>query len=410
MRLRRTCAEASCPDNKAQRRRRAKGAAQGEHQRVDREPARLRRLGGRRLGQARPARHGAAPPAARAAGREASGASVTGFDSADGELHGSRLRRRSCPASASWSRRLGAVSRTSGIGAAAALAARRGFGASQPATARSRRHRSRAPRGAACAATSNAFCGERLRIDEAAEAARQRRLRQQRPRAHRPRRAVMPRFALARQSRGAARRAWRSACAWRAATRRPSRAWRICARADSSRPRCARRDLAVALLDVTIKSQALAGAVRKEAQQATTAPAAVIRTLNIAFPCGSASGPPMGTWPSGINLTRLRQSCRNSGSMPRATGTCPALATHRADAALFRDDASVRRKERAMRLILGMILGAALTVGGAYVSDTATKSGRRRRSAPHGQLGRGRAQHRHRRSTMIKQGWAKLTG
>ena len=26
-----------------------------------------------------------------------------------------------------------------------------------------------------------------------------------------------------------------------------------------------------------------------------------------------------------------------------------------------------------MRLILGMILGAALTVGGAYVSDTATK-------------------------------------
>ena len=27
-----------------------------------------------------------------------------------------------------------------------------------------------------------------------------------------------------------------------------------------------------------------------------------------------------------------------------------------------------------MRLLLGMILGAALTVGGAYVSDTATKS------------------------------------
>ena len=45
-----------------------------------------------------------------------------------------------------------------------------------------------------------------------------------------------------------------------------------------------------------------------------------------------------------------------------------------------------------MRLLLGMILGAALTVGGAYVSDTATKPRSRRRVPPHGQLGRGRPQ------------------
>jgi len=63
-----------------------------------------------------------------------------------------------------------------------------------------------------------------------------------------------------------------------------------------------------------------------------------------------------------------------------------------------------------MRLILGMILGAALTVGGAYVTDTATKP-----STPGAEarpmvnwdvVGRNY-------DTVvgiIKQGWAKLTG
>ena len=52
-----------------------------------------------------------------------------------------------------------------------------------------------------------------------------------------------------------------------------------------------------------------------------------------------------------------------------------------------------------MRLLLGMILGAALTVGGAYVSDTATKPAPGAEVATHGQLGRGgpqlRCVHRH---------------
>jgi hypothetical protein len=63
-----------------------------------------------------------------------------------------------------------------------------------------------------------------------------------------------------------------------------------------------------------------------------------------------------------------------------------------------------------MRLILGMILGAALTVGGAYVTDTATKS-----STPGAEarpmvnwdvVGRNADTV----VTLIKQGWAKLTG
>jgi hypothetical protein len=46
-----------------------------------------------------------------------------------------------------------------------------------------------------------------------------------------------------------------------------------------------------------------------------------------------------------------------------------------------------------MRLILGMILGAALTVGGAYISDTAMKPAPGT-GATHGQLGRGQPEHR----------------
>ena len=63
-----------------------------------------------------------------------------------------------------------------------------------------------------------------------------------------------------------------------------------------------------------------------------------------------------------------------------------------------------------MRLILGMILGAALTVGGAYVSDTATKS-----TAPGAEAQRmvnWEVVGRNYDSVVaiIKQGWARLTG
>jgi hypothetical protein len=63
-----------------------------------------------------------------------------------------------------------------------------------------------------------------------------------------------------------------------------------------------------------------------------------------------------------------------------------------------------------MRLIFGMILGAALTVGGAYVSDTASKSSgpgvENRPMVNWDVVGRNVDT----LATMIKQGWAKLTG
>ena len=62
-----------------------------------------------------------------------------------------------------------------------------------------------------------------------------------------------------------------------------------------------------------------------------------------------------------------------------------------------------------MRLLLGMILGAALTVGGAYVSDTATKpSGSGADSRPMVNwdvVGRNVDAF----TAMVKDGWAKLT-
>jgi len=62
-------------------------------------------------------------------------------------------------------------------------------------------------------------------------------------------------------------------------------------------------------------------------------------------------------------------------------------------------------KERAMRLIFGMILGAALTVGGAYISDTASK-------APTERMVNWEVVSKNVESVtaMVKQGWAKLTG
>jgi len=63
-----------------------------------------------------------------------------------------------------------------------------------------------------------------------------------------------------------------------------------------------------------------------------------------------------------------------------------------------------------MRLILGMILGAALTVGVAYVSDTATKpttQGAETRQMVNWEVVRSNVDAL---TTMIKQGWNKLTG
>jgi len=62
-----------------------------------------------------------------------------------------------------------------------------------------------------------------------------------------------------------------------------------------------------------------------------------------------------------------------------------------------------------MRLLLGMILGAALTIGGAYVSDTASKSAGSSDSRPMVNwdvVGKNFDSV----SAMIKQGWNKLTG
>ncbi len=57
-----------------------------------------------------------------------------------------------------------------------------------------------------------------------------------------------------------------------------------------------------------------------------------------------------------------------------------------------------------MRLIFGMILGAAMTVGGAYVSDTAQKSDADR--MVNWQVV---SKNVDAVTTMVKQGWAKLT-
>jgi len=59
-----------------------------------------------------------------------------------------------------------------------------------------------------------------------------------------------------------------------------------------------------------------------------------------------------------------------------------------------------------MRLILGMILGAALTIGGAYVYDTASKAPDARPMVNWDVV----AKNTDSLMIMIKQGWAKLTG
>jgi hypothetical protein len=60
-----------------------------------------------------------------------------------------------------------------------------------------------------------------------------------------------------------------------------------------------------------------------------------------------------------------------------------------------------------MRLILGMILGAALTIGGAYVYDTASKAGPDVRPMVNWDVV---AKNTDSLISTIKQSWAKLTG
>jgi hypothetical protein len=59
-----------------------------------------------------------------------------------------------------------------------------------------------------------------------------------------------------------------------------------------------------------------------------------------------------------------------------------------------------------MRLLFGMILGAALTVGAAYISDTA-KSGPDARPMVNWKVV---GENVDALTVMIKQGWARLTG
>ena len=59
-----------------------------------------------------------------------------------------------------------------------------------------------------------------------------------------------------------------------------------------------------------------------------------------------------------------------------------------------------------MRLLFGMILGFALTVGGAYVSDTAKSGPDARPMVNWDVVGKNVDA----LTVMIKQGWAKLTG
>ena len=59
-----------------------------------------------------------------------------------------------------------------------------------------------------------------------------------------------------------------------------------------------------------------------------------------------------------------------------------------------------------MRLIFGIILGAALTIGGAYISDTASKGPDARPMVNWDVV----AKNVDALTLMVKQGWAKLTG
>jgi hypothetical protein len=59
-----------------------------------------------------------------------------------------------------------------------------------------------------------------------------------------------------------------------------------------------------------------------------------------------------------------------------------------------------------MRLLFGMILGAALTVGAAYITDTAKSGADARPMVNWDVVGKNVEAF----TAMVKQGWAKLTG
>ena len=59
-----------------------------------------------------------------------------------------------------------------------------------------------------------------------------------------------------------------------------------------------------------------------------------------------------------------------------------------------------------MRLLFGMILGAALTVGAAYISDTSKTGAEARPMVNWDVVGKNVEAF----TAMVKQGWAKLTG
>jgi len=60
-----------------------------------------------------------------------------------------------------------------------------------------------------------------------------------------------------------------------------------------------------------------------------------------------------------------------------------------------------------MRFILGIIVGVALTIGGAYVSDSVSKSGSEQRPMVNWDVV---SKNFDSVSALIKQGWNKLTG
>ena len=111
----------------------------------------------------------------------------------------------------------------------------------------------------------------------------------------------------------------------------------------------------------------------------------------------------MGTCPHGIIVTGLRQICPN----PDPTTVEPVFRRPLRTIMMLAHCSAVAGKERLMRLILGMILGAALTIGGAYVYDTASKPGPDARPMVNWDVV---AKNTDSVIVMIKQGWAKLTG
>ncbi len=311
---------ASCPDNKAQRRRSAKRAAQRKHELMDRESARLRIA----WAWAEPRSDTAcdAPASARMPARDrrsisaAAQAASTGRDSAE---------------ASSITAGFGAIRSCFAVVTTLARRRRRRLGRTAPQSRLSATTIGRLEidgDDVRLAQRLESVLRDRPRIDEAAETARQRRFRQQRRARARRMRASCRASRLTRNPGARVRLTKRVCLARRDATTCTRLAdFRLAAGAVSgaSAAAAAAADARSHFL-MKRSSQALTGAVRKASDATATAPAAVIRTLIIAFPCGSASGAPMGTWRHGITVTRLRQACRNSQC---AAYPEPPLACHR---------------------------------------------------------------------------------